>query len=276
MKRAARHTVNAVSRLLDAMPPLKMVVQLALDRSQGLSFGSYSLRDEAHLGASLLAGKSALVVVDGGANAGQWSLDFLSLIGTGQLSHLLMIEPNPAHEASHTALHRQDPDAISTDWIALGAQRSAMELHFDTEDSTLASLYERKTDHHGISLNKSKVVQVEPLTDVCTRHGFSQVDLLKIDLEGHELEALKGALPLLETHAIKAIQFEFGGANIDSRTYVRDFWDLLVKQHHYRLFRLLPRRRLMRILKYSESLEQFSWQNLLACAPGVEPGWPCQ
>ena len=53
---------------------------------------------------------------------------------------------------------------------------------------------------------------------------------------------------------IKAIQFEFGGANINSRSFMRDFFDLLTPQ--YTVHRVLQHG-LYPILRYGETLEIF-------------------
>ena len=137
----------------------------------------------------------------------------------------------------------------------------------------MASLYERDLTHVGAAMTHQEIVQVTTLDALAEKHSLSHIAFLKLDLEGHELEALKGAKELLERKAIDAIAFGFGGCNIDSRTDIKDFWGLLVYQHQFSFYRLLPNRRLKRLPRYSESLEQFSWQNILACAPGIEPKW---
>jgi hypothetical protein len=160
---------------------------------------------------------------------------------------------------------------VSTEWVALGSQTATMTLYSNREGSALASLYDREISHHGVKLEQKQFVKVETLANLARKHQLDQIDFLKLDLEGHELEALKGAESLLENHAIRAIQFEFGGCNIDSRTYIRDFWQLLHDRYNYSLYRLVPNRKLMKLEKYSESLERFTWQNLLACAPQISP-----
>jgi hypothetical protein len=93
--------------------------------------------------------------------------------------------------------------------------------------------------------------------------GIEKVDLLKLDVEGHELAVLAGAINSLDRGVIRAIQFEFGGANIDSRTYFQDFWYLL--RRSFRIYRILPTG-LYEISRYSEHLEQFITTNYLAMA----------
>ena len=47
------------------------------------------------------------------------------------------------------------------------------------------------------------------------------IDFVKIDVEGHELEVLEGFGNLIKI--TKLIQFEFGGCNIDTRTFFKIF-----------------------------------------------------
>ena len=59
--------------------------------------------------------------------------------------------------------------------------------------------------------------------------------IIKIDVEGNELDVLKGASDFLKD--VKVIQFEFGGSNIDSRTFFQDYW-YFFKEKDFDLLRL--------------------------------------
>jgi hypothetical protein len=86
------------------------------------------------------------------------------------------------------------------------------------------------------------------------------IDIVKIDVEGHELSVLKGfGQAILHT---KIIQFEFGGCNIDTRTYFQDFW-YFFKERNFSLYIITPLG-LSKIEKYIESLEFFSTTNYFA------------
>jgi hypothetical protein len=52
------------------------------------------------------------------------------------------------------------------------------------------------------------------------------------------------------------MSFEFGGGNINSRTYFRDYWDLLTR-HGYEIYRILPGGRRLQIVRYDEDMEYF-------------------
>lgn len=270
MKRLLRKLVPIITKFLMKFRPFRSSFKRAVEEAQGLIYGSYDLTDEVAVAIEMLPTKGG-IVIDGGANAGNWSSTLLEQAVDLRLNKVVMVEPNEDHTAAHQLLHEKFPGIVSTEWVALGSQPSTMTLHSNQEGSSLASLYNREISHHGVSLSESKPVAVKTLTDIVQRHQINQIDYLKLDLEGHELEALKGAEPLLENHAILTIQFEFGGCNIDSRTYVRDFWQLLHDKYNYSFYRLIPNRKLMKLEKYSESLERFTWQNLLVCAPQVSP-----
>lgn len=62
----------------------------------------------------------------------------------------------------------------------------------------------------------------------------------------------------------RVVQFEFGGCNIDTRTYSRDFW-YFFRQRGFRLYRLTPFG-LFGIDTYDERLENFTTTNYVAVA----------
>jgi len=95
----------------------------------------------------------------------------------------------------------------------------------------------------------------------CESNGIEQIDFLKLDVEGHELKILIGASNMLRSGRVKFIQFEFGSCNIDSRTYLRDFFELL--GHEYRIYRILNRG-LCPMNEYNDSYEIFKLTNCLA------------
>jgi hypothetical protein len=84
-------------------------------------------------------------------------------------------------------------------------------------------------------------------------------------VEGHEFDVITGAQEMLETGSIDMVSFEFGGTNIDTRTFFRDFWYLLTR-FKLRIFRITPSGYLSPIGTYNEFMEQFGATNYVAIA----------
>ena len=134
-------------------------------------------------------------------------------------------------------------------------------LYTNKDGSGLASVYKRKLDHFGISMDKSEEIKLSTLDIYCKMNDIDRINFLKIDIEGHELNALYGAIELIKNKKIDYIQFEFGGTNIDSKTYFRDFYYLL--NDNYKIYRIL-KDGLFEIATYKETYEIFSAINYLA------------
>jgi len=251
--------------------PLKRGLRYAVDRFDGLQYGSYGMSDEVALALSMAQICPSGAVIDAGANKGDWSRTFL--VGNKNVCKLIMIEPAPIHFASLEELVNSSSNTFF-EGVAVGAESGALNLYFDSEGSGLSSLYERDLGHIGVIMRHNISVPVLTLDEIVEKHELSSISFLKLDLEGHEIFALKGAAKLLKNNIISALAFEFGGCNIDSRTFFKDFWSLLVVEHCYKIYRILPNRQLLYLSSYSETLERFSWQNFLACAPGICPTWP--
>lgn len=143
---------------------------------------------------------------------------------------------------------------------AVGKENGTATLHYDKEGSGIASLYDRQLDYFGIDFGKSEEVQVVTLDSYCGEAGLDFIHLLKMDIEGNEYNALLGARNLLASGRIGLIQFEFGGCNIDSRTFFRDFWNLL--HESYDIYRIMCDG-FLKVGKYEELLECFVTTNYI-------------
>ena len=148
--------------------------------------------------------------------------------------------------------------------VALGKQIGEERLYYDHPGSGLASLTKRNLDHLGIDFAGSEMVRVDTVDEYCSRHGIAHIDLLKLDVEGHELEVLQGAAQILAAGRVSLLTFEFGGCNIDTRTYLRDFYMLLARNRMKTLYRITPSGYLAAMPPYAEIWEQFRTTNFLA------------
>jgi FkbM family methyltransferase len=194
-------------------------------------------------------------IFDVGANVGDWSV---AAARRWPGARLHAFEPAAAPFAALTSA----VDGLAVTCVHSGVSDHAGQatLHAVPGLPGLSSLHERDLAVQQLEMSEKESVDILTLDDYCAEHGIDHIDLLKVDTEGHELAVLRGAAGLLEAGRIRRIQFEFGGANIDSRTYLRDFVRLL--EPGYRISRILVDG--TEPLVYRESEEIFVTTNFYA------------
>ena len=70
-------------------------------------------------------------------------------------------------------------------------------------------------------------LEVVRLDAFLSTRGIAHVDLLKLDVEGAELSALRGLGELLAPERTEVVQFEYGGTTLDAGNRLGDFFELL-------------------------------------------------
>lgn len=154
--------------------------------------------------------------------------------------------------------------------MALGSVEESRLVHFSKKAAGLASLSKRDLDHLQIEIDTSEMVEVQTVDGYCSKNRIEKIQLLKIDVEGHELDVMRGASNLFRNHAIDLVMFEFGGTHIDTRLFFKDYWHFLTG-YGFRLFRITPRGYLVEITRYREILEIFLTTNFLAVRSSLYP-----
>ena len=204
-------------------------------------------------------------IFDVGSNKGQFLQLILENIAADELSiHCF----EPGHETFKKLVQSSKEDKrITLNNIGLGKEKGGALLHYDNLGSGLASLTERRLDHFNIEFGKSEKVTIDTIDNYCSEHSIDHIHLLKIDIEGHELDALSGAKRMFATKSIDFVTFEFGGCNIDTQTYFQDFW-YFFSEANFALFRITPSGYLNPLKSYREIYEQFRTTNFLAVANG--------
>jgi FkbM family methyltransferase len=201
------------------------------------------------------------VIFDVGANVGNYSLAAAGIFAGLPAGFVIYaFEPSlrTFEKLKNNVSKLQCVQAVNA---GLSDKNARAILYSDSEFSGLSSLNKRQLQHVGLVMNLREEVSLVTLDDYCARQGIAEVDFLKLDVEGHELLVLNGAGQMLASGKIRFIQFEFGGCNIDSRTFFRDFYYLL--SSHYRISRVL-KDGLYPILAYRETDEIFITTNYFA------------
>ena len=190
------------------------------------------------------------VVFDVGANVGSWSEGLLQFISDATV---YMFDPAPGCQA---AIHQKALPGTKLFPCALGETAGQLTYYSSSATDGSASLYARRdTPFQDLSYQTS-IVPVRTLDEVIESEKIDFVDFMKMDIEGHELFALRGAKHSLAAGKIRALSFEFGCGNINSRTYFRDFWELLTGAN-FVIYRITPCGRDVLVEGYYEDTEYF-------------------
>jgi FkbM family methyltransferase len=209
----------------------------------------WDLAHETEIAASLIH-RDVPVLFDVGANIGDWSKGMLARVPRARI---FLFEPAPACQERIRSLNLPNALLIPN---AVGERPGKTLLHFSSSLDGSASLHARGDSYFRGLDYKAMEVEVVTLDQVMEQHGIEFVDFVKMDIEGHEFSALQGAGQSLKARRIGALSFEFGSGNINSRTFFRDFWNLLTS-YNFKLWRVTPAGRLLPIEDYYEDCEYF-------------------
>lgn len=180
------------------------------------------------------------MVFDVGANIGQSVETFLKAF---PYSDIFSFEPNPE---AFTLLNERwgNQKNVSLYPYALHSKSGRFPFHA-TKVSEAGSLLSPEPELMRLSAQRKydfKVIEVacSTLDLFCENNGISKIDILKLDVQGSELETLKGGVNLLKSGAVALLYIEVNFAE----TYVdqMQFKDLLgfCELYGYQLWDISP------------------------------------
>jgi hypothetical protein len=132
----------------------------------------------------------------------------------------------------------------------------------------LASLYQRNLDSYGLTLHQSERVTLRRLDYYIETSNLQHINFIKVDIEGHELSALEGFGEYLNPEFIDYIQFEYGGANLDSHTSLMEIYNYLTAKG-FHIAKVMPKG--LEIREYHPDMENFNYSNYVAISKEVCP-----
>jgi FkbM family methyltransferase len=187
---------------------VEYTVSELLDRSRYL-YGSYE-----YVYASAFIGQitHGSFVVDVGANIGEYTV--LAACATGKDGRVLAVEPNATlHSRLFRTLQINRISNVQVLAVALGSSEARGTLSVPSGASALATLRSTaETDEPGTPLS----VSIRRLDDVLVKEDRDRVSLVKVDVEGWELEVFRGARETLAT-AKPVIFYECGAEEFEER-----------------------------------------------------------
>lgn len=255
LRRLVRKTIDLCLSLPSQRQLAYLEQRLAL--KQGKGWGGGTIAEEVSACCSLFAVQPRLLV-DIGGNRGAYAQEFLKRFPG---SNVHIFEPSSYNVNILNSLF-PSVSGVNVVSSALSDKSGELILYADKPGSGLGSLSKRRLDHFGIEMNEEEVVPVLRFDEYWKQFSstFPVIDYVKIDVEGHELSVLEGFGEFLQQ--VKLVQFEFGGCNIDTRTFFQDFW-YFFSGNNFSIYRITPRGAVA-VTAYKEADEFFATTNYIA------------
>jgi FkbM family methyltransferase len=237
-----------------ALPAPRVVYRLSRlyhHTKDGENFGDMTINGEVRFLRS--QAPDCDVLFDVGANRGEWTRHALALTEEAQI-HCF----EPVSSLYRSLVANQLPERVVCNQVGLSDEPGERQI-----DLTTMSLYgHRQSPDSGPAPSLTEEVRLETLDAYCAGNGVEQIDLLKLDVEGHELAVMRGGLSMLREGRVRRIQFEYGPSNIYSRVLLRDMFAFF-EDLDYDVFKIVPRD-LVRVKTYDPQLENFQYKNFAA------------
>jgi len=199
---------------------------------QGKGFGSSTVKEEvARLNKYVI---NPNLVIDIGGNIGNYTNEILSKYPNANVH---IFEPAKVNFEKLTTTFISNKN-VKINNAAVSKENGEGNLFSDVAGSGLASLTQRNLDHFGLEhdiIEKIKIIKFEDYWK--SELSNSQIDIVKIDVEGHELDVLNGFGEAL--WKTKLIQFEFGGCNLDTHTTFQEFY-YYFNSRNFEILRITP------------------------------------
>jgi FkbM family methyltransferase len=147
-------------------------------------------------------------ILDVGANIGYFTLMFADAVG--RAGHVWAFEPTPDYQeriADHLARNGLG-DRVTLLPVGLSDRRQTCPISVGPCSATLHPV--SADDTHAV-----RQVQLQPLDDLAQHLQLPRIDLIKIDIDGHEPAMLRGGEQLIRRDR-PAIIIEFAQANLFS------------------------------------------------------------
>ena len=207
-------------------------------------------------------------ILDIGANIGEYVEAALQVPNAPGL-RIHAVEAHPAVQETLRAKLTDPRASLGAYAVSAEAGEATFYAISDkTETSGSDSLYGHPYLTKGIPFT----VPVTTISDVMAELGWEHVHLAKLDIEGAEVPALRGARAAMQAHAIDFLQLEYNQTWITANASLRDVFDLC-EETGYKIFRLAPWG-LLPLPGYSFLIDDFFFQTVMLMSPNAEAPMP--
>ncbi|HKQ26571.1 MAG TPA: FkbM family methyltransferase [Burkholderiales bacterium] len=205
--------------------------------------------------------EAGIVVVDGGAHFGNYVAAVLETAASrGVPIEVHAFEPIQ-YAFSQLSARNSGKDNVILNNCALSDGEGPATMFLQRNAGSQASLYQRDVHLTGEGADQVESVALVRLDNYFSTAGVEHVHLLKLDVEGAEFKALAGLGDFLRPDFLDFVQFEYGGANLDSRIPLKVFFDLF-EAKGFVVARLLPSG--LQVRTYRTWMDNYAYANYVA------------
>ncbi|MCO6509864.1 MAG: FkbM family methyltransferase [Aridibacter famidurans] len=183
-----------------------------------------------------LSDNTELTVFDVGANVGDYTQLCLDTLGPN--CRVFAFEPsNVAHQSISRRFPSNTNENVTVLNFGLSDASCELPLYSPAEGATVASMYKNRYIFGERTAEIEETISLTTVDEYCKTEQIQRIDYLKLDIEGHEFAALKGAERMISEKRVQFIQFEFGRCCLAARVFFKDFYDFLTPE--FRLYRIV-------------------------------------
>jgi FkbM family methyltransferase len=199
--------------------------------------------------------RGAKIVFDVGAAQGRWTK-----IALESDPNVVVHCFEPTSRRFQILIDRKFGERVKLNNFALGDSPGTSKIFYGASGGS-NSLYPQRYDGESYAPTDVEMIQISTIDDYCRDHRIEHVDFIKMDIEGHETAAVRGAAAMLRAGKIDIIQFEYSYVFLDADAsllklmqYVRS---LNPDYDFYKLYPDGPRR----VDAYRHTMDNFKTQN---------------
>lgn len=237
----------------------KLLFNLSLRGLGVFNYQNITISGEQKFLENYLSKLASPVIFDVGANKGEYTCH---CIRVNKHARVYAFEPHP--KTFKILKNSVSGEGVLVVNKAISNSKGKMQLYDykDNQGSSHATLCQDVIEKVHVGDSISCDVEVVTLDEFVTENKINKIHLLKIDVEGNEMNVLRGAKKSLEKDIFDVIQFEFTQINSVSRVFMKDYFDLLGAK--FSLHRLLPNGLLSLGEYFSTTHEVYGYQNIVA------------
>jgi FkbM family methyltransferase len=207
-----------------------------------------------------------IIIFDIGANLGDYSETLIdNKVKNNVIVDIHLFEPTAKCFEELTSKFSFNKNIVLNNF-GLSNSSDSCTIFYDQEKSGLASLYKRNLEHYDINFELSETVEIKRADRYIKENNIEHIDFVKIDIEGHELKAFEGFGEYLRDDFVDVIQFEYGGANLDSHVSLMEINNFF-KKRNFKLFKIM--RHGLEARSYQPYMENFMNSNYVVMSKNM-------